>query len=112
MNNKNTYKLNDFFDTKSNYLELVPQVGDELVFCDDEEVAVRSYMAFVGSEFNIEITGEFLTDFFELKEVKGTMCKLIYIGEKRYGFLGCRYMSAEEHMPKMQEGRFFLYEMD
>lgn len=93
-------------------LVLSPCVGDELFICDDEEAAVRSYLAFVTSGLNVEITKEFLTDFFKLKEIKGTICKPIHIGEKMYGFFGCRYISTKEPLPKIEEGRFFLYETE
>lgn len=109
--NKNTIKFNTNITTHNDRVTFTPIVGDELFFCDDEEVAVRSYLAFVGC-FNIEITKEFLTDFFELKEIKGTMCNPIYIGEKKYGFFGCRYIPTKDFMPKIEEGRFFLYKME
>ena len=110
MDNKNTipYKTNIIKEKNQIF---TPGVGDELIFCLDEDVALASYNNYVENQRDPEyepIEEQYLTDFFKIKEVKGTMCEPMYIGEKKFGFFGCRMRLSN----KLREGRFYLYEME
>ena len=95
---------------------LIPDVGDELVFCVNEDVALTSYTKFVDNERNPEyepIEEVLYTDIFKSKDINGAtlhgeLCHPVYIGNKRFGFFGCRTRVTD----KLTDGHFFLYEMD
>lgn len=90
---------------------LTPGVGDELIFCKDEKVAYASYCHFVDNvrEPEYEPIEEVLfTDIFMAKELEGEVCHPAFIGNKQFGFFGCRTKLSD----KLTEGHFFLYEME
>lgn len=115
MNNENTfpYKTNIIVEKKPLF---TPGVGDELVFCVNEDVALTSYNEFVGDERDPEyepIEKVLYTDIFKNNDVIGTtlygeLYQPAYIGNKRFGFFGCRTRLSD----KITEGHFFLYEME
>lgn len=111
MENKNTFSLTKKIELQYNKAELVPQIGDELIICKDEDVALASYMRYRDEERHAPyepIVGEFLTDLFRKELIDGTMCNPVYICGKKFGFFGCRVKLATW----LYEGRFFLYEME
>lgn len=90
---------------------LTPGVGDELVFCKDEKVAYDSYHNFVDNvrEPEYEPIEEVLfTDIFMAKELEGEVCHPAFIGNKMFGFVGCRTRFSNE----ITQGHFFLYETE
>jgi hypothetical protein len=111
MENKNTFYFSKNIETHYDKDELVPQTGDELNICKDEDVALASYMRYRDDERDAPyepIEGEFLTDLFKKELIDGTMCNPIYVGGKKFGFFGCRVKLTTW----LYEGHFFLYEME
>lgn len=96
---------------------IFPEAGDTLNFCKDEEAAYEEY-ALINKVYNDQlsereaeyepINEEYLTDFFRLREVEGTLCEPMYINGKRYGFVGVRFGMAKN----LVSGDFYLYEME
>lgn len=111
MENKNTFYFDKNIEIKDDRVDLVPQIGDELIICKDEDVALASYMRYRDDERDAPyepIVGEFLTDLFRKGLIDGTMCNPVYIWGKKFGFFGCRVKLATW----LYEGRFYLYEME
>ena len=107
--NKNTfpYKTNIIINRRV----LTPTVGDELIFCANEDVALTSFSKFVDDERDPEyepIEELLYTDIFCGKAIKGELLDPVYIGGKRFGFFGCRTRLTD----KITNGHFFLYEMN
>ena len=111
MENKNTIFFEKNIEVHNDNTNLVPQTGDELIFCLCEDIALASYMRYRDDERDAPyepIDEEYLTDIFKKQLIEGTMCNPIYIGGKKFGFFGCRLSPASW----FHEGRFFLYEME
>ena len=111
MENKNTITFHSNIETYLERAWFVPKVGDEMMFCKDEDTAIASYMRYRDEERdapNEPIEEEFLTDIFKKELVDGTMCNPIYITGQKFGFFGCRTKLAAW----LHEGHFFLYEME
>ena len=110
MENNNTFSLNRKIKDTDERVTIVPQVGDELVFCKDEDVAVATYLRYRYEERNEydPIDEEFLTDIFKKELVDGTLCNHIFIGGKKFGFFGRRVNFGR----LMTDGQFFLYETE
>lgn len=109
MENKNTFPFKTTIIT--NKETLTPCVGDELVFCRNERVAVASYLNYVDEVRSPEyepIEAVYLTDIFNTKDVSGTLCHPVSIGLKKFGFVGCRTRLSNE----ITQGHFFLYETE
>lgn len=90
---------------------LVPGVGDEFIFCITEDTARISYKRFVDAERDPEyepIEEQFITDVFQSEDINGTLCEPLFIGGKKFGFFGCRTKLSST----IQEGHFYLYEME
>ena len=105
----NTTIINKHITTEPKKV-IFPEAGDTLNFCKDEEVAYKAYNDRL-SEREAEyepINEEYLTDFFRLREVEGTLCEPMYINGKRYGFVGVRFGMAKN----LVSGDFYLYEME
>ena len=89
---------------------LLPEAGDTFNVCVSEDVAYKSYSVYVqeqDKEYG-SFKEEFLSDFFKLKEVEGTLCEPLYINGKIFGFVGRRCGPRKN----MALGEFFLYEME
>lgn len=111
MENKNTFYFSKNIEIHYDRADLVPQIGDELNICKNEEVALASYMRYRDDERDAPyepIEEEFLTDLFKKELIDGTMCNPVYIGNKKFGFFGCRVKPATW----LYDGHFFLYEME
>ena len=111
MENKNTFPFKRNIKIYHNRPELIPQTGDELVFCKDEDIAMTSYVRYRDEERDASyepIEEEFLTDLFKKESVNGAMANPVYIANKKFGFFGCRTKPSG----RIVEGKFFLYEME
>lgn len=111
MENKNTFYFDKNIEIKDDRVDLVPQIGDQLTFCNDEETALTSYMRYRDEERDAlyePLEEEFLTDLFKKELIEGALSNPIYISGKKFGFFGCRVKLATW----LYEGRFFLYEME
>lgn len=109
--NKNTFPYEKNIITHSEKEILTPQVGDELIFCVSEDVALTSYIHCRDFELDPEyepIEKVLCTDFFKLGSVRGKLCEPVYIGSKKFGFFGCRTRLSKT----LVEGHFYLYEME
>ena len=90
---------------KIEYYTLIPESGDIFTFHkteDDADFIFRSYISTNRDNDNIE--EKYLTDFFKLPEIEGTMSNPVYFGTKKYGFFGLRFNNDTR--------RFFLYNLD
>ena len=89
---------------------LLPEIGDTLNICVSEDVAYEAYNKYLEGrdKANEPIKEEYLTDFFKLKEVEGTLCEPLYVNGKIFGFVGCRCGLGK----KVILGEFYLYEME
>ena len=115
MEDKNTFSLTKKIELQYNKAELVPQIGDEMTFCKDEETALASYMRYRDEERDAlyePLEEEVLTDLFKKELIEGALSNPIYISGKKFGFFGCRVNLGNLGNNKLFLGQFFLYEME
>ena len=126
--NKNTFAFKKNITTEEKHA-FIPSTGDKLVICSDEDAALSAHKSNIREwnarealavasyknhneeesiDFNKAPGEVFLTDFFKLPEVGGTVCAPVYIGEKKFGFFGCR---VNAHTG-LNMGYFYLYETE